>query len=68
MKQSVTTKWTETFEVVSDDEVEVDLLDINSFMNLTVNSPANLPVEHLPREPKNLSTPTTGANMAMPVC
>jgi len=53
--------------VVSDDEVEVKLLNINSFMNLAVNPTENPPTTSLLSGMVDQSNPANGDNMAVPI-
>ena len=52
-------------EVVSDDKVEVDMPDINSFMNITDNPIETHPVVPVEREPRGHIFPVNGANAVM---
>jgi len=53
-------------EVVSDDEVEVDMPDINEYMNITDNPSELHPTVYGTREHVDPSIPTTGANAVTP--
>jgi len=66
MRQSVIEGQIITIEVVSDNEVKVDLLDINAFMNLTSSQPGNCSTDQVPGDHGNPPTPATGTNTATP--
>ena len=53
-------------EMVSNYEVEVDMLDINEFMKITDNPSELHPTDSGMREPGDPSIPTTGANAVTP--